>query len=71
MDRLDKELQRLFPAPASPDAPRRVLAIDFRQSADWPALAACCQALVEELALPAPAISVDGQIGRASGRERV
>lgn len=68
MSKLDRELQRLgWPIDGRPgsaaDGSTRCLAIDFARSADWPQAAALCQALADDLDLPAPAVSVSGSAG--------
>lgn len=68
MSKLDRELQRLgWPIDGRPgsaaDGSTRCLAIDFARSADWPQAAALCQALADDLDLPALAVSVSGRAG--------
>lgn len=61
-DKLSAELQRLHFLPAQPPAAGHpALGLAFARSDDWPAVAALCQAIQDELDLPAPAISIDGQ----------
>lgn len=70
MSRLDKELQRLYRLPGTGDNPglsaqgqTRTLCLHFARSADWESLAKLCEQLQQELALPAPAISVAADHG--------
>ncbi len=58
MDKLDSELQRLHFLPADE---QRALGMRFLRATDWPAIATLCQAMQEELDLPAPVVSIDGQ----------
>lgn len=41
----------------------RLLAVDFRRAADWPAVEGLCQSLHDELELPLPAVSVSARAG--------
>ncbi len=41
----------------------RLLAVDFRRAADWPAVEGLCQSLRDELELPLPAVSVSARAG--------
>lgn len=65
MERLTAELQRLYGLPHAPgqtgNGHGRALVIVFERPADWPSIAALSQALEDDLGLPAPALSVDGQ----------
>ena len=63
MDKLDAELQRLHYQPAaSPEADHQpVLSIAFPRAADWSWVATVWCATQEELELPPPAVSVDGE----------
>lgn len=64
MERLNAELQRLYGLSATgktPEKPGRALVLVFNHPADWPHVAALCQALQDDLGLPPPAVSVDGQ----------
>lgn len=56
MDKLSGELQRLHFLPG-----QQALGIAFRRAADWEPAAQLWRAVQEELDLPAPAVSVDGQ----------
>lgn len=47
----------------SPEGYARALVVEFSRSAHWPQAAALCQALTEELELPAPALAVGGPAG--------
>ncbi len=47
----------------SPEGYARALVIEFARSSHWPQAAALCQALTEELELPAPAVAVGGPAG--------
>lgn len=47
----------------SPEGYARALVVEFSRSAHWPQAAALCQALTEELELPAPAVAVGGPAG--------
>ena len=58
MDKLDSELQRLHFLPVDQ---RQALGIRFLRATDWPAIATLCQAMQEELDLPTPVVSIDGQ----------
>lgn len=58
MDKLDGELQRLHFFPTSGE---QAQGLRFLRAADWPAIATLCQAMQEELDLPAPVVSIDGQ----------
>lgn len=58
MDKLDGELQRLH---FLPTGGQQALGLRFLRAADWPAIAELCQAMQEELDLPIPAVSIDGQ----------
>lgn len=49
--------------PVGPDDRARALALDFARSADWEEVARLCQAIQEDLDLPAPAVSVSGKDG--------
>lgn len=71
MTRLHKEFERLFGA-AVPDAdastthagdPVRALVLELARPAHWPALAAVWNGVQTDLALPAPAIAVNGRDG--------
>lgn len=55
--RLPAELQRLYGGPG------RAAVIAFARAADWPAVAALCRGLVDDLELPAPALAIDGRAG--------
>lgn len=68
MDKLSKELQRLYFLPdqggietGSPIV--RCLLISFERSADWPSLARLYEAVQSELEWPAPAVSVASRNG--------
>jgi len=65
MNRLQTELQRLYaipPQPAVPDPnePPRALVLELARPADWSALSAVWLGVQADLALPAPAIAVNG-----------
>ena len=47
----------------SADCMARALVVDFDRAADWPQVAKLYQAVIEELALPAPAVAVSGRKG--------
>lgn len=55
--RLPAELQRLYGGPG------RAAVLAFARAADWPAVAALCRGLVDDLGLPVPALAVDGRSG--------
>jgi hypothetical protein len=61
MDRLSIARERLYGA--GPQGSTRAMLIRFTQAGDWEALANLYQAVQEELALPAPALSVSGDQG--------
>ncbi|MCG2575826.1 hypothetical protein LZ012_02315 [Dechloromonas sp. XY25] len=62
MDKLSGELQRLHFLPGQhSDSGQQALGIAFRRAADWEAAALLWHAVQDELDLPAPAVSVDGQ----------
>jgi hypothetical protein len=65
MDRLQRELQRLYGSPddAHQGAGVRALALELSRPADWAALAAVWGGVQADLALPAPAIAVNGVDG--------
>lgn len=62
MERLDAVLQRLYGESVSGRG-RRVLLLVFRRSCDWPGVAGVVRVVQEDLALPAPAVSVSGDSG--------
>lgn len=62
MDKLSGELQRLHFLPEQRvDARQSALGIAFRRAADWESVAQLWHAVQDELGLPAPAVSIDGQ----------
>jgi hypothetical protein len=62
MDKLSGELRRLHFLPEQHgDNGQQALGIAFRRAADWEAVAQLWHAVQDELDLPAPAVSVDGQ----------
>ncbi len=62
MDKLSGELQRLHFLPEQQaDSRQQALGIAFRRAADWESAALLWHAVQDELDLPAPAVSVDGQ----------
>lgn len=62
MDKLSAELQRLHFLPEQqPDSQQQALGIAFRRAVDWESAALLWRAVQDELDLPAPAVSVDGQ----------
>ncbi len=69
MNRLQRELQRLYGPQADahgpPDAHRQVRAmvLELARPADWGALSAVWAGVQSDLALPAPAIAVNGRDG--------
>jgi hypothetical protein len=61
MDRLQAELQRLFPFdPAGPEGVTRVMLLELARPANWEAVARVWQGVQADLQLPAPAIAVSG-----------
>ena len=65
MNRLQTELQRLYP-PTSADASPgglRALVLELARPADWEAVTAVWQGVQADLGLPAPAIAVNGRDG--------
>ncbi|HEX6734500.1 MAG TPA: hypothetical protein VF096_06780 [Azonexus sp.] len=48
---------------ATPDGTTRALVFDFTRRSDWPQVTALCQALQDDLELPAPAIAVGAADG--------
>ena len=71
MNRLHKELERLFgaaapegdAAPAKPGDTVRALVLQLAGPTDWPAMSAVWNGVQTDLSLPAPAIAVNGQDG--------
>lgn len=65
MNRLQQEQQRLFGTPLPHDASSgtRALMLELARPADWSDVVRLIQGVVEELALPAPAIAVSGTDG--------
>lgn len=62
MDKLSGELQRLHFLPEQHgEARQSALVIAFRRATDWESAALLWHAVQDELDLPAPAVSVDGQ----------
>lgn len=62
MDKLNGELQRLHFLPEQRvEAGQSALGLAFRRAADWESAALLWRAVQDELDLPAPAVSVDGQ----------
>lgn len=62
MDKLNAELQRLhFLTERSPAARQQALGVAFTRAEDWRTVNDLCQAILEELDLPIPAISINGQ----------
>lgn len=62
MDKLSGELQRLHFLPEQRvEAGQSALGLAFRRAADWESAALLWRAVQDELDLPAPAVSVDGQ----------
>ncbi|HLO65280.1 MAG TPA: hypothetical protein VK165_20145 [Azonexus sp.] len=62
MDKLSGELQRLHFLPEQHgEARQSALVIAFRRAADWESAALLWHAVQDELDLPAPAVSIDGQ----------
>ncbi|MDD0810092.1 hypothetical protein PSQ20_07070 [Curvibacter sp. RS43] len=63
MNRLQSELQRLYaipPVPAEVALPPRALVLELARPADWSALSAVWVGVQADLALPAPAIAING-----------
>ncbi|MFT3848952.1 MAG: hypothetical protein QM739_09795 [Propionivibrio sp.] len=69
MNRLTAELQRLYfhpecanraPGLVDPDGRVRAAVVSFEKNTDWPLAARFCHAVLDELELPAPAVSVGG-----------
>lgn len=64
MNRLSSELQRLYALPATHDeGVTRAMVIEVARPADWAVLSAVWQGVQVDLALPAPAIVVNGRDG--------
>ncbi|MDE2439757.1 MAG: hypothetical protein KGP14_01940, partial [Betaproteobacteria bacterium] len=62
MDKLIAELQRLHFLPEQRvEARQPALGIAFRRAADWESVARLWHVVQDELDLPAPAVSIDGQ----------
>lgn len=62
MDKLSSELQRLHFLSDQPHAGgQQALGLAFTRAADWQRVAELCRAVQEELELPAPAVSIDGE----------
>ena len=62
MDKLTSELQRLHFLPDQPPSGgQQALGLAFTRAADWHRVAELCRAVQEELELPAPAVSIDGE----------
>lgn len=62
MDKLTAELQRLHFLPEQQsDTRQSALGIAFRRATDWESVALLWHAVQDELDLPAPAVSIDGQ----------
>lgn len=62
MDKLTSELQRLhFLSDQPPSGGQQALGLAFTRAADWHRVAELCRAVQEELELPAPAVSIDGE----------
>jgi len=67
MSRLQRELERLYglgaPGAHTPASAPRALVLEVARPADWTAIGAVWQGVQSDLALPAPAIAVNGQDG--------
>jgi hypothetical protein len=61
MNRLESELQRLYPPPSAGQV--RALVLELARPADWEALARVWRGVQLDLQLPAPAIAVSGTDG--------
>ena len=62
MDKLTSELRRLHFLPDQPPSGgQQALGLAFTRAADWHKVAELCRAVQEELELPAPAVSIDGE----------
>lgn len=62
MDKLSAALHRLHLLPGdSATTARRTLGLAFGRAADWQVIATVWRAVQEELALPPPAVSIDGE----------
>jgi hypothetical protein len=61
MNRLQAELQRLYPA--GPDGGVRAMVLELARPASWEALSAAWRGVQLDLELPAPAIAVSGSDG--------